>query len=142
VYVNVARIKTLQHKHDIWNTKDGDLIMSIDKDFNIAVGNRIRGVRETLRMTREQFSELCSISDSFLAAVEGGHKSITTKTLFKICTGANVSADYIVFGKKHNSDPSMIIELLNGMNSFQQECAIRILKEFSVALHKNNEEED
>ena len=41
--------------------------MNIDKDFNLMVGLRIREVREVLRMTREQFSERCDISDSFLA---------------------------------------------------------------------------
>ncbi len=59
--------------------------MDISKDFNLTVGLRIREIREAMQMTRERFSELCGISDSFLAAVESGKKSITSKTIYKIC---------------------------------------------------------
>ena len=44
--------------------------MEINKDFNLLVGLRIREVREALQMSREQFCEVCDISESFLAAVE------------------------------------------------------------------------
>ena len=44
--------------------------MDITKDFNLTVGLRIREILEAMQMTRERFSELCGISDSFLAAVE------------------------------------------------------------------------
>lgn len=108
--------------------------MDVDKDFNLTIGLRIREVREALQLTREQFSELCGISDSFLAAVENGKKSITTKTLYKICKSSDISADYIVFGKEQGFEADMILELLNSMSSYQRECAIRILKEFSLAL--------
>lgn len=48
--------------------------MELDKDFNLIIGLRIREVREVLHMTREQFSEKCDISTSFLSAVENGKK--------------------------------------------------------------------
>jgi len=109
--------------------------MDIDKDFNLTVGLRIREARETHLMTREQFSKLCGISESFLAAVESGNKSITTKTLYKICKNANISADYIIKGNDHGFESDMILELLHNLTPFQQECATRILKEFSLAIH-------
>lgn len=113
--------------------------MDIDKDFNLSVGLRIREIREALHLTREQFSELCSISDSFLAAVENGKKSITTKTLYKICKNANISADYIVLGKGQDFETDMILELLCSMTPYQRECAVRMLKDFSLALsHRHN----
>ena len=68
--------------------------MEPDKDYNLLVGLRIREIREAFQMTRAEFSEKCDISESFLAAVESGKKSITSKTLYKICTALNVSADY------------------------------------------------
>ena len=39
--------------------------MELKNDYNLTVGLRIREIREALRMTREQFSEICDISDSF-----------------------------------------------------------------------------
>ena len=132
-------IEFLIHSIDIGNTMNlnsyGDVSMEIDKDFNLTVGLRIREVREALMLTREQFSEMCGISDSFLAAVESGKKSITTKTLYKICKNANISADYIVLGKEQGFETDMVLELLNSMTQKQRECAIRILKDFSLAIH-------
>lgn len=108
--------------------------MEVSKDFNLSVGRRIREIRESMHMTREQFSELCGISDSFLAAVENGKKSITSKTIYKICSNANISSDYILFGNHNNFEFDTIIELLKNMNSTEQEYALRILTEYANAL--------
>lgn len=48
--------------------------MELKNDYNLTVGLRIREIREALRMTREQFSEICDISDSFLADIERGKR--------------------------------------------------------------------
>lgn len=108
--------------------------MNIDKDFNLTVGLRIREAREALHMTREQFSELCGISDSFLAAVESGKKSITSKTLYKICSNAHISSDYIIFGNDNGFQTDIIIESLKELDDTQRENAMRILSEFISAI--------
>ena len=41
--------------------------MEFPKDYNLSVGLRIRELREDLDYTREQFSALCDISESFLS---------------------------------------------------------------------------
>lgn len=108
--------------------------MEITKDFNFSVGLRIREIREAKQMTREQFSELCNISDSFLAAVESGKKSITSKTIYKICSGASISADYLIFGNKSGFECDTALELLRQMDPDERNSAIRILTEFSLSL--------
>lgn len=108
--------------------------MEIDKDYNLIVGLRIREVREILGMTREEFSEMCDISNSFLAAVEGGKKAVTSKTPFKICTAANISADYIIRGNQNGFETDMLLEMLNSMEKKQREYAVRILREFISAV--------
>ena len=70
----------------------------VKDELNITVGARIRTIRENMGYTRERFSDLCDISDSFLSDVERGNKSLTTKTLYKICSSTNASADYILLG--------------------------------------------
>ena len=55
--------------------------MEADNKYNLTVGQRIREIRESGRMTRSEFGKKCGISESFLAAVESGKKSITTHTL-------------------------------------------------------------
>lgn len=94
------------------------------------MGLRIREVREACQMTREQFSEKCDISDSFLAAVESGQKSITSKTLYKICTSMDVSADYFIRGNKNGFESDMLIEMVNSMDKHPREAAIRMLREY------------
>lgn len=108
--------------------------MELEENFNLKVGMRVRQVREAHHMSREQFGKLCSISDSFLAAVERGEKSITSKTLYKIGANAHVSVDYLIFGKENGFQEDMVLGLLEDMDSAQKESAIRILSEFTAAV--------
>jgi transcriptional regulator with XRE-family HTH domain len=103
--------------------------MPLSKDYNLVVGLRIREVRETMHLSREKFSEKCDISESFLADVERGKKSLTSKTIYKICNACNVSADYIVLGHKKDFDKDMIIEVLNSFSPEQLEHVTSILQE-------------
>lgn len=103
--------------------------MALDKDYNLIVGLRIREVRESMHLSREKFSEICDISASFLADVERGKKSLTAKTIYKICDAFNVSADYIVLGHKEGFDKDIGIEILNSFNDEQIEHVIPILHE-------------
>ncbi len=105
------------------------MTIDIDKDYNLFVGLRIREIRESLHLSREKFSEKCDISPSFLSDVERGKKSLTAKTIYKICTACNISADYIVLGHKEGFDKDVGIELLNSFNDEEMEHIINILYE-------------
>lgn len=110
--------------------------LQLDKDFNLIVGLRIREVREVFQMTQAEFSEKCDISESFLAAVEGGKKSITSKTLFKICSFTNVSADYFIRGKGNGFEMDTMLELIGSMDKRAREGALRILREYADVIYK------
>lgn len=110
--------------------------MEVNKDYNLMVGLRIRELRETLQMTRDSFSELCDISPSFLAAVESGRKGITAKTIYKICTACNVTADYIVLGRNRGFEEDIYLELIHSLDKSQREDAIQILSIFTKSLKK------
>ena len=103
--------------------------MIMDKDYNLMVGLRIREIRETMHMSREKFSEKCDISTSFLSDVERGKKSLTAKTIYKICSACNISADYVVLGYKAGFDKDAGIEILNSFNNEQIEHILNILYE-------------
>lgn len=109
--------------------------MELDKDYNLIVGLRIREIREALNMTREQFSERCHISSSFLAAVESGKKAVTSKTPYKICNSVNVSADYFIRGNNESFETDMILEMINSMDSKSREHLIRIMREYIEAIN-------
>lgn len=111
----------------------GDFMLP-EKDFNLVVGLRIREVREGLEMTRAQFSEKCDISDSFLAAVESGKKSITSKTLFKICSSFDISADYFIRGYDESFETDAVIELIRSMNKEEKASACKIMRAYIQAI--------
>ena len=68
-----------------------------DNPDDIATGERLRGIREDMKMNREDFSEKIDITDSFLGQIERGEKSLSAKTLRKIVRYTGVSADYLFF---------------------------------------------
>lgn len=107
--------------------------------LNVEVGRRIRGVRESLNMTRDCFSERCDISESFLSDVERGNKGITTKTLLKICETTKVSADYFLFGNSQpDSDVSVLLELFSKLDNRHIYHATNMLKEYIQAIIELN----
>lgn len=108
--------------------------MEPDKDFNLIVGKRIREVREADKMTRSQFSEKCGISESFLAAVEAGKKSITSKTLYKICSVMDVSADYFIQGHKNGHVTDTLMEKVSTMDKSYRDALSRMIKEYVDAV--------
>ena len=67
---------------------------------DIEIGERLRGIRESMHMTREKFSEKIDITDSFLGQIERGERSLSVKTLKKVVKYTGVSADYLLFGNK------------------------------------------
>lgn len=77
---------------------------------NIEVGERIRKIREDLKMNRENFSEMIDISDVFLGQIERGERSLSIKTLCRIVSFTGASTDYILFGNKENNS---IIQKIN-----------------------------
>lgn len=81
---------------------------------NIEVGERIRKIREDLKMSREKFSEMIDISDVFLGQLERGERSLSTKTLIKIISFTGLSSDFILFGTEESNDKiSKINRILN-----------------------------
>jgi len=110
-------------------------VIRLSKEYNVLVGMRIRQTRELLSLSREKFSEKCSISSSFLADIERGKKGLSSETLYKICTGANISPTYIILGTESSSDASAVVELLNRIEPKYMDSAVGILKEFIKAVN-------
>ena len=114
--------------------------METEREFKLAVGLRIREIREALKMTREQFSEMCGISTSFLFAVETGAKTITAVTLEKICSAAHVSPTYIIQGKDCGYEADAVLEIFNKLDPKAKGHAVRILKEYLDSIHETERE--
>lgn len=70
----------------------------------IMIGSRIRTVRESMPMTREQFAELINVSVSFLSQIERGNKLMSIEKLMEISRKTGFSTDYVLFGDKAKSN--------------------------------------
>lgn len=111
-----------------------EVIKTIENTI-LLIGKRLRRQREKRNMTREEFAEKANISPQFLAEIENGKKGMSVNTLYKICNNFNISADYLLFGRKSNdafpsptkslSEPYLsytedIIEIVNNIISESQ----------------------
>lgn len=90
--------------------------MQFNKE-DIDIGERLRGVREQLNMTREKFSEKIDITDSFLGQIERGERALSVKTLKKVVRYTGVSSDYLLFGKNNSNDTIKKINNILAVNS-------------------------
>ena len=99
---------------------------------NLEVGERIRGIRENLKMNRERFSEMIDISDVFLGQIERGERSLSLKTLCRIVSFTGVSTDYILFG---NTDNNSTIHKINRILSKSSDANIEYFYEIMNCSH-------
>lgn len=105
---------------------------------DLEIGSRIRSIREELKYSRETFSEIINISESFLSQIERGEKSISLKTLMSISSHTGFSTDYILFGdESNNSMIKKINKLLLNKPSNILELAYNIIRSIS-GFSKNN----
>ena len=92
-------------------------------------------------MTREEFSILTDLSESFLAAVENGTKGISAQTVYKICDSVNVTSDYLIFGKENGLELTLLINgLLGCLDVASREGAYNILREYVKVFQKEKKD--
>lgn len=87
---------------------------------NAHIGERIRYIRTHLNNTQSEFSEAIGISTIYLSYIENGKKGISRNVLYTLCTKFDVSADYVLFGKK-NTLPDLINDALLNSSDFKKE---------------------
>lgn len=97
-----------------------------------AVGIRIRELRESKDMTREEVAARAKITPKFLYEVESGRKGMSAGNLHRIATALSASCDYILLGVHKMDDEarleSIYAEALKGFNDEQRKSVIKILR--------------
>ena len=72
----------------------------MDSTFLTDMGNRIAQRRKELHLTQEELSEMIGVSSQTISCIELGKKAARPENLARICTQLDVSADYILYGKR------------------------------------------
>lgn len=80
-------------------------------------GLRVKNIRESMNMTKEDFAKLLGISGQYLGLVEHGKNYLSIEKLKTLCDISNLSADYLLFGK----DSHIIDKTKNLLTEFTQE---------------------
>ena len=90
------------------------------------IGKRIHKIRLQNEYTQAEFAEKIDISVNFLSEIENGKKGVSHDTLTKICLKMNVSADYILLGKKPKD--YTLLELANSLSLSELDTTIHYLE--------------
>ena len=110
--------------------------MALSEELNKRIGKRVRTQREYLGITREGLCDYVNISPQFLSEIERGVKGVSAETLYKLCEGLGVSADYLLMGKQNPADVSAIVATLSTIDKKYIPLAEDLLKTFikTIAL--------
>lgn len=85
------------------------------KEFNIAVGKRIRKLREGYGFTRERLAESAGLNDKFLYEVETGKKGLSALRMKRLADALSVTMDFLAAGDTSRREYRSIIALLSGL---------------------------
>ena len=103
-------------------------------DLNKQIGTRVRAQREYLGITREGLCNYVNISPQFLSEIERGIKGVSAETLYKLCEGLGISADFVLMGKESPTDTSAITKTLSTLDEKYMPLAESLLKTFFKAI--------
>ena len=100
------------------------------------IGKRIKNIREDMNMTKESFAKQIGISGQYLGLIEHGKNYLSIEKLKVLCDFTNLSADYILFGKKQN----IVNDTKNILSEFtenQLEVGCDILKKLALFIKED-----
>lgn len=69
--------------------------------FLTDMGKRIAQRRKELHLTQEQLAEKMGVSLQTISCIELGKKAVRPENLANLCTYLNVTADYILYGRRN-----------------------------------------
>ena len=81
-------------------------------DYLIAMGGRISACRKDKRLTQEQLAERIGVSLQTVSNIECGKKAARPENIAKICNALDSTADYILLGKRSESQMKNIVKSL------------------------------
>jgi XRE family aerobic/anaerobic benzoate catabolism transcriptional regulator len=93
-----------------------------------AIGERVRGMRARRGMTRKQLGADSSVSERYLAQLEGGKANVSIALLWQIAQAMGVPPhELLPDAMPLTRAPSPLLQLLDGLTPEQEEAAHRLL---------------
>lgn len=85
--------------------------MSNDTFLN-NMGARITQRRKELQLTQEQLAEKMGVSLQTISCIELGKKAVRPENLANLCVCLDVTSDYILYGKRNESQMNELVSKL------------------------------
>ena len=96
--------------------------------FLSSMGVRISQRRKDLRMTQEQLADQMGVSLQTISCIELGKKAIRPENLANLCICLNVSADYVLYGKRNEYQMKEIITKLSSLDPDSYEMVYSLIE--------------
>ncbi len=113
--------------------------MRRDLDLFKEIGERIRNIRNSLKMNKEELAKKLGVTGQFLGVVENGQSSMGYDKLKKLCEISGCSADYILFGRNANVVKETK-DILSEYNQEEIEEICDVIKNIAVMIKKKDED--
>ena len=84
--------------------------------FLVQMGIRIAQRRKELHLTQEQLADKMGVSLQTVSCIELGKKAVRPENLANLCSYLNVSADYILYGKRSEQQMNDTIAKLSALD--------------------------
>ena len=85
--------------------------------FLVNMGLRIAQRRKELHWTQEQLAEKMGVSLQTVSNIELGKKAVRPENLANLCMHLDISADYILYGKRNEQQISDTVTKLAALDS-------------------------
>lgn len=108
--------------------------------FLIEMGLRIASRRKELRLTQEQIADKMDVSLQTVSCIELGKKAIRPDNLVKLCECLDVTADYVLLGKRDEDQMSELLVKLSSLDAEEYELVSSLILHFSKKRKKRTEE--
>ena len=84
--------------------------------FLVNMGIRIAQRRKELRLTQEQLAEKMGLSLQSISCIELGKKAVRPENLANLCTYLDVTADYVLYGKRNEQQMHDTVAKLSSLS--------------------------
>ena len=84
--------------------------------FLVQMGIRIAQRRKELHLTQEKLADKMGVSLQTVSCIELGKKAVRPENLANLCSYLNVSADYILYGKRSEQQMNDTIAKLSALD--------------------------
>lgn len=96
--------------------------------FLNTMGSRITQRRKELHLTQEQLAEKMGVSLQTISCIELGKKAIRPENLANLCFYLNVTSDYILYGKRSESQMNELITKLSTLSQREYESIYNLIE--------------